>query len=100
MADFSARPPIRVLAPDEIEKMLASHRLYLQSEYHQGQRANFSSADLAGRDFSGLNLRGIKMDRAVLRGANFVGAHLQSANLAGALLGERASTAQIYRGRV
>jgi uncharacterized protein YjbI with pentapeptide repeats len=72
-----------VVSPDEIELMLAEHRLYLETEYHQGHRANFSSADLTGRDFSGLNLRGIKMDRAVLRGADFNGAHLQSANLVG-----------------
>jgi len=29
MADFSARTPLRVLSPDEIERMLAEHRLYL-----------------------------------------------------------------------
>src|SRR6476660_1375674 len=85
MADLSARTPVRVLSPDEIEEMLAEHRLYLETEYHQGHCANFSSADLTGRDFSGLNLRGIKMDRASLSGANFTGAHLQSANLIGAL---------------
>ena len=74
-----------MLSRDEIEQMLAAHRLYLETEYHQGHRANFSSADLAGRDFSGLNLRGIKMDRALLSGADFTGAHLQSANLIGAI---------------
>src|SRR6201987_3488825 len=85
MADFSARTPLRVLSPDEIERMLAEHRLYLETEYHEGHRANFSSADLTGRDFSRLNLRGIKMDRAVLTRADFTGAQLQSANLVGAL---------------
>jgi uncharacterized protein YjbI with pentapeptide repeats len=85
MADLSARTPLRVLSPDEIQRMLAEHRLYLETEYHQGHRVNFSSADLTGRNFSGLNLRGIKMDRAVLAGADFTGAHLQSANLVGAL---------------
>src|SRR6266436_3110466 len=74
MADFSARPPVRMLSRDEIEQMLAAHRLYLETEYHQGHPANFASADLSGQDFSGLNLRGIKMDRAVLRGADFTGA--------------------------
>src|SRR5438876_7168326 len=88
MADFSAQPPVRLLSPDEIERMLAKHQLYLETEYHQGHRANFSSADLAGRDFSGLNLRGIKMDRALLSGADFTGAHLQGANLIGAILQE------------
>src|SRR6202047_185984 len=85
MADLSARTPVRVLSPDEIERMLAEHRVYLETEYHEGHRANFSSADLAGRDFSGLNLREVKMDRAVLRGANCTGAHLQAANLIGAI---------------
>src|SRR6476646_1162776 len=88
MADLAARTPVRVRSSDEIERMLAEHRLYLETEYHQGHRANFSSTDLTGRDFSGLNLRGIKMDRAVLRGANFSGAHLQRANLIGAILQE------------
>src|SRR5256886_12740730 len=88
LADFSARPPLRMLSRDEIEQMLGEHRRYLETEYHQGHRANFASADLSGQDFSGLNLRGIKMDRAVLRGADFTGAHLQSANLIGTILRE------------
>jgi uncharacterized protein YjbI with pentapeptide repeats len=77
---------VRVLSPDEIERLPADHRLYLETEYHEGHRANFASADLTGRDFSGPNLRGVKMDRAVLRAANFGGAHLQS--LIGAVLQE------------
>jgi uncharacterized protein YjbI with pentapeptide repeats len=87
MADLSARTPVRVLSLVEIERMLAEHRLYLETEYHQGHRANFSSTNLTGRDFSGLNLRGVKLDRAVLRGADFTGAHLQTANLVGAIAG-------------
>jgi uncharacterized protein YjbI with pentapeptide repeats len=70
MADISVRTPLRVLSPDEIERMLAEHGLYLEMGYHQGHRANFSPADLTGRDFSGLNLRGIKMDRALLSGVD------------------------------
>ena len=45
--------------------MLASHELYLKTEYHEGHRADFSLADLTARDFAGLSLRGIKMDRAL-----------------------------------
>jgi uncharacterized protein YjbI with pentapeptide repeats len=101
MADLATRTPVRVLSPDAIERMLAEHRLYVETEYHQGHRANFSSADLTGRDFSGLNLRGIKMDRAVLSGADFTGAHLQSANLIGAIA-ERAcfDRADVSRARL
>jgi uncharacterized protein YjbI with pentapeptide repeats len=100
MADFSARTSVRVLSPDEIEQMLAEHQLYLDTEYHQGHRADFSSTDLTGRDFSGLNLRGVKMERALLTGANFTGAHPQSANLIGAILQGRASTMRICLVRV
>src|SRR5216684_1028378 len=39
--DFSARTPVRVLPLDEIEQMLAAHRLYLESERRQGSRADF-----------------------------------------------------------
>ena len=86
--DFSARPPTRTVLPDDIERQLADHRLYLETEWRQGHRANFAAADLTGRDFSRLNLRGIKMDRALLRGADFTGAGLQRANLIGAILEE------------
>jgi hypothetical protein len=55
MADLWARTRVRVLSPDEIERMLAEHRFYLETEYHQGDRADFLSTDLTGRDFSGLN---------------------------------------------
>ena len=53
MADLSVRTPVRVLSPDEIDRMLAEHRLYLETKYHQGHRAHLSSTDLTGRDFSG-----------------------------------------------
>jgi hypothetical protein len=66
MTDLLARRPVRALSPDEIEQMLASHELYLKTEYHEGHRANFSSADLTGRDFTGLGLCGIKIDRALV----------------------------------
>src|SRR3984893_11832710 len=85
MADFSIRPPVRMLSRDEIEQILAEHRLYLETEYHQGHRANFASADLSGQDFSGLNLRGIRMDRAVLSGADFTGTQLHRATLIGVI---------------
>jgi len=46
--DFWARPPVRRLSPAEIERQLAEHRLYLETEWRQGHRANFASADLTG----------------------------------------------------
>ena len=62
IADLSARTSVRVLSPDEIERMLAEHRLYLETEYHQGHRAHLSSTDLTGRDLSGLDhCRGVAL---------------------------------------
>src|SRR5258707_15535707 len=101
MADLSVRTPVRVLSPDETERLLAEHRLYVETEYHEGHRANFASADLTGGVFSGLKLRGITMDRAVLRGANFSGAHLQRASMIGAILQQaRSGRADLSGARV
>ena len=44
---------VRVISPDEIERMLAEHRLYLETEYHQSRRAHLSSTDLTARIFAG-----------------------------------------------
>jgi hypothetical protein len=57
MADFATRTPVRMLSSDEIERALVEHQLYLETEYHQGHRANFSSADL-GQDGPGRAPRG------------------------------------------
>jgi hypothetical protein len=74
--------------PAPVDLQVVGNDLQADRKFTNELRANFSSADLARRDFSGLNLRGIKMDRAVLRGADFTGAHLQNANLIGAILQE------------
>src|ERR1700720_602532 len=37
--DFSARSPLRALAPEEIEQILAAHCLYLEAERRVGRRA-------------------------------------------------------------
>src|SRR5260370_8981918 len=84
--DFSARTPVRAIPLDEIEQMLAAHRLYVETERRQGSRADFGSAGLSGHAFSGLNLRRIKIDRAALKGADFTRAHLQKPNLTRAVL--------------
>jgi hypothetical protein len=71
MADLSAQRPIRVLSPGEIEQMLALHRLYLETEYHEGHRANFSSADqLSSRSKAGAAERPPIEVRSTLRWGN------------------------------
>jgi len=62
IADLSARTSVRVPSPDEIERVLAEHWLYLETEYHQSRRAHLSSTDLTGRDFFGLDrCRGVAL---------------------------------------
>jgi hypothetical protein len=68
MADLSERKPVRVLRPSEIEKILELHRLYLETEYHEGHRANFSSADLTGRVLTGQSARNQDGPRRTPRG--------------------------------
>ena len=48
VADLSVRKPLRVFSLGEIDQMLAWHRRYLDTEYHEGHRANFASVDLTG----------------------------------------------------
>src|SRR2546421_438918 len=99
--DFSAQHAVRALPCDEIERLLAAHRLYVETGRRQGRRADFGSADLSGVHFAGLNLRRVKMDRAVLRGADLTGAHLDRANLIGAVLEEaRLDKADLSRARL
>ena len=70
MIGSAASSSLRVLSPEEIERILVGHRLYMETERRQGRRADFGSADLSGLNFSGLNLRRVKMDHALLNGAD------------------------------
>jgi len=49
-----------------LKQILASHQLYLKTEYHEGDRAKFLAINLTGRDFAGLGLLRIKIDRALV----------------------------------
>jgi Pentapeptide repeats (8 copies) len=74
MADLSVRTPVRVLSPDEIERMLAEHRLYLETEYHRG--TDFTGAHLQRANFVGAILQEACFDRADLSRARLSGADL------------------------
>ena len=41
MADLSDRTPVRVLSPDEIERLLAEHRLYVETEVSRRSSGEF-----------------------------------------------------------
>lgn len=76
------------MTQNEILKILAAHKLWLQS-ITEGARANLSGANLSRAALSGANLSradlsGAYLSRADLSGANLSGADLSGANLLGA----------------
>ena len=92
---------LHAVSPEELARILAAHRLYIQSGRKRGTRANLSAAELAGHDLSGMLLRRIKLDHALLRNANLAAADLQQANLIGAdLRGARLAGADLGAARI
>ncbi len=89
-----------------IAEMIVAHESWVASTGLEGQRADFSNADLSGLDFSGRNLRGAlfvdsrlrsarfvraivdlaDFSRSDLTGANFEAASLRGANFTSAVL--------------
>ena len=62
------------------------HKLWVDSSYKEGKRANLQEANLQGANLKEANLSGANLSGANLLGANLVGANLQDANLYGANL--------------
>jgi len=85
----------------ELDKIVADHSLWLDSRGDEGQRADFSGADLSRADLRGANLYGVDFSRANLTGANLSAAFLSrakfsAANLTGGnLVGAFLSTARL-----
>src|SRR5690606_17669079 len=73
----AVRPAARRPEPAELAETLARHARWLDSTGREGERADFSDADLSYRD-----LAGAKLAAAILARANLEGARLCEANLA------------------
>ena len=63
----------------DIQKVLEQHKIWVDSNGKEGERADLSDATLINLDLSGVDLRG-----AQLRDINLSGADLRNANLRGA----------------
>ena len=63
----------------DIKKVLEQHKIWVDSNGKEGERADLSDATLINLDLSGVDLRG-----AQLRDINLSGADLRNANLRGA----------------
>ena len=71
---------------EDLQKILADHALWLESEGEHGKRADLRGADLRGADLRGANLSDADLRGANLRGANLSEANLSEADLRGANL--------------
>ena len=75
----------------KLKKILEQHKLWVETNGMQGQRANLNCANLKGADLGDANLncaslRGANLLDANLTGAKLNGANLEGANLTGAKL--------------
>ena len=70
----------------ELNKILAEHKVWVESCGEQGSKANLREANLCGANLRGANLCGANLSEANLCGANLRGANLREANLCGANL--------------
>ena len=68
------------LAKEELDKILADHKLWLKSNGTAGARADLSVPDLWGTDLQGANLRCANLQGANLRDTNLWGTNLDYAD--------------------
>ena len=77
---------MKILTQEELDSILDDHKLWLESKYTKGERADLREADLRGANLHGANLRRADLREANLRGANLCETDLREANLRGAEL--------------
>ena len=66
---------------DKLKKILADHKVWVESGEQRGKRAEVSYADLTGADLRNADLRNAHLGNADLRWADLSGADLSGANL-------------------
>ena len=70
----------------ELKEILDQHKLWIETNGVQGQRANLRGANLTRANLYCANLRGANLEHANLYCANLQGADLQGADLTGTIL--------------
>ena len=61
---------MKILTQEELDSILADHKLWLESKYTKGERADLREADLRGANLRGADLHRADLHRADLRGAD------------------------------
>jgi uncharacterized protein YjbI with pentapeptide repeats len=85
-------------SPEEVEKRLRAHEVWVRSGGRSGRRMELVGYDLAGRDFSRALLAAARLDRSIFVEVRFRGAMLAAARLRGANLRGADFTAADLRG--
>ncbi len=83
---------LRKVSEDELERILAAHKTWLETDGKEAEQADLSRTDLPGAylflanlqeaSLLSASLQGADLFRANLRGANLIAANLHGANLA------------------
>ena len=69
------------LTQKELDKILENHKLWIESNGEDGEKADLSEKKLQGLSFEKAELKEAIFDGAVLIGADFSGANLENAML-------------------
>ncbi len=82
---------LREVSEDELKRILAAHKTWLETDGEKGKQADLADANLQGAALTGANLQGAfltsaNLQGAYLRWADLREAHLYRANLQGAFL--------------
>ena len=77
---------MKTITATELQNILASHKLWIETNGNQGQRADLFRANLTGANLYCANLSLANLTDANLTGANITGADLHGANLTNAIL--------------
>ena len=69
------------MKPEKLKEILAKHKLWIETDGKEGERADLYRADLHRADLSGAYLYGAKLELADLSGAYLYGVNLERADL-------------------
>jgi hypothetical protein len=69
------------ISQEKLIRILAQHRLWLESDGVKGTQANFTNASLQGLNGQGADLRHARLYDAVLVGANLMGVDLMNTDI-------------------
>ena len=79
---------MRQITKPKLDQILQQHKLWLESDGHEGARAHLEDADLRGSDLRGAELQAANLRRANLRRADLRDVDLRGADLQGSDLRE------------